>query len=63
MKCPKCSHDNTTVSTTVGLPTVVWRERRCKVCGHRWTTSEMADEPVGTTIAALKDSQRNGHGA
>jgi transcriptional regulator NrdR family protein len=60
MNCPKCDSNNVTVSATATYPTVVWRRRRCKVCDHRWLTSEMEDEPLDITFDRLKIEAPNG---
>jgi len=58
MKCPKCGENRDGVANSFGEKTIIWRERICKACGHKWTTSEMEDEPVGITIAGLRTRAR-----
>lgn len=56
MNCPKCHHFNTSkVLITVPTDTAVWRVRKCDICGHKWSTGEMEDEPAGETVEQLRN--------
>ena len=50
MNCPKCEHDKSDILFTDKRPaTILWRKRRCKLCGYEWQTSEMEDERMELT--------------
>lgn len=60
MNCPKCNQMNTSrVITTVPTETIVWRVRKCDLCGHKWSTGEMADEPIDETVEQLKERAKS----
>lgn len=42
MVCPHCQRDVSQVIDSRPCPLGVRRRRRCCVCGHRWTTHEVA---------------------
>jgi transposase-like protein len=41
MNCPKCGSDRHGVKESVKRSDWVWRRRRCKACGHVWSTREL----------------------
>lgn len=55
MTCPKCGDEKTNVTNTVAVKTIVWRQRKCSACGYSFATSEQEDEPIGITVAGLKE--------
>jgi hypothetical protein len=52
MRCPKCNLDNDTVydSRSSYDNRGVWRRRRCKGCGERWTTEELPGVLIDSLI-------------
>lgn len=48
MQCPRCENETRVLRTTPGAA-ITKRRRACEVCGHRFNTSERADDQwVGT---------------
>ena len=39
-ECPVCSSVRTHVTDSRPTRDIIWRRRRCKACGQRWTTEE-----------------------
>jgi len=49
MNCPKCGEDTIVTDTKASVRQLfVWRRRKCKVCGDRFTTYEKPRE--GTSV-------------
>ena len=38
--CPNCASSDTNTTDTRPKKDIVYRRRRCKACGQRWTTHE-----------------------
>lgn len=56
MNCPNCKNFNTSrVIYTVPIATATWRVRKCDICNHKWSTSEMEDEPLIGTVEQMRD--------
>lgn len=53
MVCPKCGND-TRVTCTVSDYDKIYRERECKVCNHRFYTSEVSDTKACYKLASLR---------
>ena len=44
VKCPECRSHQTKVIDSRPTETTVKRRRACMMCGHRWSTQELAQE-------------------
>jgi hypothetical protein len=49
--CPKCGHEITSVTTTArSREAGFYRRRLCLSCGHRFTTAQLAEVPIGSHV-------------
>ena len=48
MICCKCGEEDNTVTKTLNFEDFIKRYRKCKNCGHNWSTYEIAKEDMET---------------
>jgi transcriptional regulator NrdR family protein len=61
MKCPKCLTEGVEVVDTRNAYTRTVRRRKCKTCGHKYTTWEMPESELSELrkrSAALDDLRK-----
>jgi len=58
MRRCRCGGDSTVVDSRTDARSVTRRRRRCRICGHRWSTIEVADAAGPTRRSVVAAAAR-----
>ena len=55
MICFKCGEEDNYVTKTINLEDFIKRYRKCRNCGHNWSTYEIAKDDIDTVQEVFKN--------